>query len=174
MTTVAYRDGILAADRQMSQSSAVHACDCKIAVILELDQNDVAFAYAGHATLGLAFMEWVRLGSKPGEFPATFGEKDYFYGLLVRPVFGKDAKPAKPCIQYWDSSLFPLDETDNPYSCQGAGASIAYGAFHAGATAIGAIRAANYHCADSGFGISYIDMNAEGGLEVKRATSADK
>jgi len=171
MTTIVYRDGILAADRQMSQNGIVHACDAKL-VVVKCDTGDVAIGFAGQIALGLAFAEWVEKGLVRGEFPAVVSSKDYFHALLVRPVYGDDARRVMPHrVEYWDSALFPLDETADVYSAQGIGAAIAVGALYQGASAIGAVRAANYHCPDSGFGISYIDMNSKLGLEVKRATA---
>lgn len=175
MTTIVYKDGILASDRQMAQNDIVHPCDSKLLVAKAKNGDSIAaIGFAGHAVLGQAFVKWIEDG-RPEKFPATHDGKSYFYALMITPVFAADGHRTIPHkVEYWDMELFPLDETGHPYSAQGAGALIAMGALYAGATAIGAVRAANYHSPDSGFGISYIDLNNEEGLEIKRATEKDK
>ena len=162
ITTLAYRDGILAVDRQASHGSSIRPTDMKIRLIKTRQGIDYALAFTGALTMGLAFEEWVKEGQRPGEFPIKdMDTHKYFHALLVKRN-GSD----KPTIQYFGNDLIGLSEDEIEYTAQGTGDEFAYGAFFMNATAVEAVQAANVQCAWSGFGVLYVDV--KGDFEIKR------
>lgn len=162
MTTIAYRDGILAVDRQMSHGHYVRATDMKLHLIKSSYSIDYAFAFAGTITMGLAFVEWVKEGMVKGEFPiADVDKKAAFHSLLVQRVAGSQSPP----VRYFGNDLIGMSEDEVPYTAQGAGDEFALGAMYHGASAVEAVRAANRMCAWSGYGVQYVDVVD---FEIKR------
>lgn len=162
MTTVAYRDGILAVDRQMCHGAFIRPTDMKMCLIKPKSRREYALAFTGSIIMGLAFAQWIKDGQVRGEFPIKDIDKEkLFHALLVTRVMG-----GKPTVQYFGNDLIAMSEDEREYVAQGYGDEFAYGAFYMGATAIEAVQAASAQCAWSGFGINYVDV--AGDFEIKR------
>lgn len=164
MTTIAYRDGILAVDRQMCHGHCVRPTNLKLHKVHSSYSIDYAVAFTGTIIMGLAFVEWVKDGSVRGKYPiADVNQKQDFHCLLVqRCVNDRD----HPVVKYFGNDLIGLLEEETvPYLAEGRGDEFALGAMHHGATAVEAVQAANHGCAFSGYGVRYIDV--AGDFEIK-------
>lgn len=162
MTTIAYRDGILAVDRQLCHGDYVRPTDLKLHKIRSSYSIDYGFAFAGSVVMGLAFVEWVKEDMVRGKYPIQdINKKQGFHALLVQRNGGDI-----PTVRYFDNDLIGMPEDEMPYLAEGAGDEYALGAMYMGATAVEAIKAANHSCAYSGYGINYLDVARE--FEIKR------
>jgi len=175
MTTIVYRDGILATDRQMAHGQYVRPTDMKLHLVISYGGTHYALAFAGVVTFGLAFAKWVEEGKVEGEFPIkNIDDKINFHALLVQRRYGTDGV-IQPKCQYYGNNLIAMSEDEVPYVAQGTGDEFALGAMHHGANAIEAVQAANAMCAWSSFGVLYVDLLAdEGDFEIKRWTTKSK
>ena len=166
MTTIAYRDGILAVDRQMVHGHFARPTDMKLHKIKSVEGIEYAFAFSGTIIMGLAYVEWIEKGMPRGDFPIKDINKERsFYSLLVKRFFDTDAT-VRPEVQYFDNDLIGMSEDEVPWAAQGSGDEFALGAMFHGATAIEAVQAANAQCAWSGYGVNYIDV--AGDFQIKR------
>lgn len=157
MTTIVYRDGILATDRQMVATYHVLPAIDKLVLVKTRDgKQEYAVALSGILSMGLAFIEWLKVGLPEGGYRHKIVDKMTFQAIYIR----RNSHGGKPTVMYQDELMWPLDETAQPYSAEGAGNEIAIGALYQGATAVEAVRAANHHHAHSGFGIMWVDMAA--------------
>jgi hypothetical protein len=162
MTTIAYRDGILAVDRQMAHGHYIRETDCKLQLVHNSYSVDYAIAFTGTISMGKAFVKWMEEGCVEGGFPIKdIDRKSAFHALTVQRT------GSIPACKYWGNDLIPISEDDAPYAAQGSGDEFALGAMYQGATAIEAVQAANKHCAWSGYGVLYVDV--AGDFEIKRA-----
>jgi ATP-dependent HslUV protease subunit HslV len=135
LTTIVYRDGVLAADTQAM------AGDNKLGSVIKIARNkngDLAGA-AGLATYNYAFIRWFT-GMESGEPPkATKDDNSYDRAVIFRKT-GR-IEVYEPTGMYIVAS---------PYYAFGSGKPEALGALFAGADAELAVRAAMAH--DSGTG----------------------
>lgn len=128
MTTIAYRDGVIAADTSMSCDGMVLSGRVKIA---RADDGRLIGA-AGSSAYSDAFREWAL--KEQGNPPKTGADSIGF-------IIATDGS-----VRVWDS-----DEGDGffrvhpPYFAAGSGAPVAFGAMHVGADAEAAVRAAIAH-----------------------------
>jgi len=157
MTTIAYREGILAVDRQMAHGHYVRPVDCKLHVIHTSFSVDYAIAFAGTISMGLAFVQWMEAGRVEGEFPIKVIDRERgFHALAVQRVAA-----GPPSCQYYGNDLIAISEDDAPYAAQGAGDEFALGAMWMGASAVQAVQAANAHCSWSDYGVMYVDLTGD-------------
>lgn len=133
MTTIAYRDGILAADTGVTAGRSRLGNVAKIA----RREDGALAAVCGGAAFGFAFLTWFRDRSLSPAAPPPELKED------------KDSMDAA-AIFYPDGSIelfepqgrFPVEA---PYFARGSGRPEALGAMHHGASAEEAIRAAMAH-----------------------------
>lgn len=127
MTTIAYRDGVLAADTAMCQGGVIVGSVVKIAL---RDDGDMCGA-AGDASYNAAFRIWF-LGGESGNPPDAKHEQDSFdRGVIFRKTGTIDV--------FEPRGKFSVHA---PYFAFGSGKESALGAMFAGADAETAIRAA--------------------------------
>ena len=163
MTTIAYRDGILATDRQMAHGHYIKPTDCKLHLVQSTFSIDYAIAFSGTFSMGLAFVEWIKEGQMLGKFPIkNIDNKMAFHALVVQRMVGSQNSRC----DYYGTDLIPISEDDTPYTAQGSGDEFALGAMWHGATAVQAVQAANEHCAWSGYGVLYVDL--PGDFKIRR------
>ena len=123
MTTIAYRDGVLACDSQTTGGgSGVSYRSIKAVVI-----KGVGFAAAGSASRALEYLRWARCGAKGGG--PKCGDDDVF--VLIHP----DGRVFEKFSDGWSLS-------DGDFHAWGSGQACALGAMAAGASAQAAVRAA--------------------------------
>jgi len=129
LTTIAYRDGIMASDSG-SWGNATHGWAKKLAK----GKDGILYGVTGNAAECDAFLSWVNSGYE-GEQPVAEKEDENCSSFCV--LIAEKDKP----IRYRTSRG---DETyDAPYYA--VGSSVAWGALYAGSTAIVAIEAAREH-----------------------------
>lgn len=132
MTTIAYRDGVMAADSGSWQGGASHPWANKLAK----GADGVLYGVCGNAPEAMGFLAWVEggyRGEQPKPEPLPDGGNAYLV-LAVAP-----GGPIRIIGARGEESY------DAPYFALGAGAPTAFGAFYAGATAQIAIDAAKEH-----------------------------
>lgn len=135
MTTIAYRDGIIAADSRVTYgedgSARVHTCKklFRKTITQGKKQFDVIIATAGEASPGLVFVDWYGSGKPvPDIFLHLGGD---FLCLVLTP-----------------QGLFEFDvycrgeEVSDDFYAIGSGAKAALGAMHCGKSAVEAVRIA--------------------------------
>lgn len=160
MTCIAYKDGIIAVDRQVTHNGLIEPTDDKIFII----NDTTVVAFSGLIAIGYVFKDWYRNGRRREEwlFSTEIPDRCNFVALVM------DTK-AKT-LDYWDDILSPIPLNYDIYHGYGSGREIALGAMCAGASPTDAVRAANKHLDDCGFGICYVDgnknkLNVERGLD---------
>lgn len=133
MTVIAYRDGVMASDTGCWIGDASHGWADKLARA----SDGTLYGVAGSAAQGEGFLEWVRAGS-PGKSPKpdAVGERDSSFIVLIALPDG-----TIEVLTAYGRERF----RGAPYFSIGAASSVAFGALHAGATAVGAIEAALAH-----------------------------
>lgn len=130
MTTIAYRDGVLAADTAMCQGGVMVGSVVKIARRFNGDMC----GSAGDAVYNAAFTRWFVLG-EDGPAPEAKQETNYFdRGVIFRKAGGIDVFEPRGRFSVIAS-----------YFAIGSGKESALGAMFAGASAFDAIRAACAH-----------------------------
>jgi hypothetical protein len=133
MTTIVYRDGVMAADSGSWAGDASHGWAEK--VVRGVD--DVLYGCAGDAAEAEGFLAWVRSGYR-GEPPKpeySADKKESSFIVLI----------ARPGERVGLRSGGGEERYEAPYYAIGAGASVAFGALFMGATAEQAIEAAKEH-----------------------------
>ena len=133
MTILAYRDGALVADSQITLSGA--GCGeyklngrklFRIHSRVPGFSGEAIFGYAGACPVGAMLRRYAMTGVEP-DFPAE-GNADAI--LLL------------PCGLVWFDRALEVDELTDPYGAWGSGAKAALGAMFVGATARQAVQAA--------------------------------
>lgn len=132
MTVLAYRAGVLASDSQATLNGSSGAVARKIA---RNKTGDLAGA-TGDAVYAQAFLDWFEAGEKKKRPDAT--EK----GKADNSNRGMIARSKGPIEVYEFDGMFKIKAE---YFAIGSGRAEAMGAFHAGADAVGAVRAACAH-----------------------------
>lgn len=124
MTTVAYKDGVLAADTQVTDS------DTRIANITKIARSRSGWVggICGGAEMASLFLPWIREGCDPDNVPTVPSGCDV---LVVSP---------QRRMYFVQSRTLILART--PFVSLGSGSRIALGAMAAGATAEQAVRIA--------------------------------
>ena len=125
MTTIAYRDGILAADTSIWDRGTYAGCVEKICRAPNGFMGGMAGCLGDTAT----FLAWLKAGAE-GDPPASKDEDSE--GLLISPDGTLE----------WIGCKDRRVVVDNPYFATGSGFRVAMGALHAGATAEKAIEVA--------------------------------
>lgn len=126
MTTIAYRDDVIAADTQVTCGGTIDGWVQKA-----FRKGGLLYATSGSSGLGDGFLSWVAGGMK-GDAPSLRGEKgDDAHGYLF---------PGGDRVVWRYDNVWATHYA--PFFAYGSGAEIALGAMIAGATAEEAVRAA--------------------------------
>ena len=133
MTTVAFRDGVLAADTLVTANTHRDGSVTKIA-----KRGPVLAAAVGLLPFALAFLDWFR-GGMLGDPPPMGNKEDRATGH----IFTSDGW----VLSY---SIFGWQRIRAEYYANGSGSDYAYGAMAMGASAEDAVRAALIHETASG------------------------
>lgn len=147
MTTVAYKDGVLAADRRVTFGAVKDAFSTKIA----RGQNGL-IGVAGALTLSRRALRWFVEG-ETSERPAfSLGDK-IAQAIIVRP---------SGALEFHDDAGWAQIETSQPYYALGTGAEFAYGAMASGASAVEAVEIASRFDLQSGDGVDSLAIKTAG------------
>jgi hypothetical protein len=147
MTTVAYRDGILAADTCMVQGDEV-VLPGRLVKICKCPDGSLVGG-AGIVSDIYAFLAWCQ-GGKAGEKPAIHDGSSFLEIL-----------PDGSMRHHHEWGECPIEGA--PYYAIGAGFREALGAMHAGATAIGAVHAAITHNAGTNGVVVFVSLGGQDG-----------
>jgi 20S proteasome alpha/beta subunit len=134
MTTVAWRDGVLAADKKGSVGNTGY----RVTKLFKAKGHAIGFA--GNQGVGLKFVDWWRAG-KPGKCPLD----DESEALVMDLATGR-------CYHYEEDG-HPIPVEDK-FASIGTGSDFAIGAMAAGATAVEAVKIASKWDNCSGLGIN--------------------
>jgi ATP-dependent protease HslVU (ClpYQ) peptidase subunit len=134
MTTIAYRDGIIASDSRAtwddwSQSRCIKLYRAKSKV--DPVKGDVIVATAGHSAASLLFLDWMEIGGEPRLHERGVDENTEFECLVVH----------KSGVWVADR-LCRLEKLEEDFWAAGSGRQAALGAMHAGKGAMDAVRIA--------------------------------
>ena len=133
MTTIAYRDGVMAADTGVWMGGACLTGAVKIAK----GADGCLHGVAGHAGACCDYLEWVKNGERgDAPQPERANEESTFIALCVNVQAGTIRLLTAYGVEHLDGV---------PYVSIGSGAAAALGAMFAGADAEQAIRAAMAH-----------------------------
>lgn len=145
MTTIAYRDGVLAADTLVAYTTYTNGYTDKIAYC-----GGHLVALAGAAFLRVPLEEWVTAGCNDADVPdVLLVHKDKFQALIV------DEQG-----RCWEFDHGFLVQVKAQYTAIGSGGQMAMGAMAFGASAVEAVHAACQHDKNSGGGITQVPYHA--------------
>lgn len=145
MTTIAFKDGQLAADTLIAYNTITNGCREKIS-----ECGEYVVALAGMTWLRFPLEEWCEAGCPPHEVPTALLEYDEaFTALIVKTSTGE-------VFEYANGYLLPIHAD---YTAIGSGAILAIGAMAHGATAEEAVVAASKHDKNTGGPVTSINFN---------------
>lgn len=146
MTVIAYRDGILAADK-LTQTGSMKATVTKIYQI-----GDAMVGVSGTLTLALEMIEWLRAGAAMDRLPDfQKTQEDYQPLMMVR-----DRK-----IWVYEQGGTPF-HVESPYYAIGSGSRYAMAAMWCGKTAIEAVTCASELDTGCGMGVDWLSDGRPG------------
>lgn len=129
MTTLAYRDGVLAADRDTKHNGVVAHETTKIG----RRADGVLVGTCGVASMGYAFRQWVLSGEHGDRPPLFVDHENDINAIVVRPSGGGGV-----VVEIYDRCGFTRAEGE--FFALGGGFEIALGAMDHGASAAEAVR----------------------------------
>jgi len=145
ITTICYRDGVLAADTLIAYNTYTNGHRDKIA-----ECGNYLVALAGAVCYRRILEKWVKDGCHSDEVPADLlNNTSEFSALLVDRVSGR-------AYEFDDGHLVPIYAD---YTAIGSGTMLALGALAAGATAEEAVEAASLHDKNTGGPVTTYDLN---------------
>ena len=143
MTTVCYKGGVMAADKQATSSGCKHG---KMTKIFKINGHLVGVAGDGHACMEM--IRWFTNGAKEEDFPEIQKDEDNGMLMVVTPA-GK--------IQFYEKSYLPI-EYENDFAAMGSGRDWALGAMVCGKSAIEAVDIACQFDIYSGNGVNWLNL----------------
>lgn len=134
MTTIAYRDGVLAADSRATWDDGVASKVVKMWALLskiEPVKGAILLATAGDLYAALLFKDWLESGGEPRLHDRGVGEQHDFEAVIVH----------KSGI-YSANRLCRIVENPEPFWAAGSGCKFALAAMHCGKSARDAVQVA--------------------------------
>jgi ATP-dependent HslUV protease subunit HslV len=142
MTTIAYRDGILATDSLIQSGGTRVGTTQKVFK----SKNGTLLAFAGNAHLAADIQHWIDKGLSDDATPDTDGTGTI---VIVKPdgtFWTLDGGAAAP---------YPLEA---PFFAEGSGQEVALGAMAMGANAVQAVEVAIHFDTGSGAPVQYVEL----------------
>ena len=137
MTTIAYKDGIMAGDGQCTWSGTKICKTDKKVFEINLGKRTTLIGMAGDVSHCYEFLDWFKKGAVLEQKPKFEEDFEDFIALVVKdPGTEKEA-----IVTYMQNSSYPCN-VDIPYFAIGSGTEYALGAMYAGASAIEAVECA--------------------------------
>ena len=143
MTTIAFKGGIMAADKQATSSGCSHG---KMTKIFKLDGHLIGVAGDGHACMEM--VRWFNNGAKEDDFPEIQKSEDNGMLMVVTP---------EKVITFYEKSPLPLIY-ENDFAAMGSGRDFALGAMASGLGATEAVEVACRFDIYSGNGIDWLAL----------------
>ncbi len=136
MTTIAYRNGILATDSRETTSDE-HAGDYanRCVKLLRLDpprEPECIAALQGDSSAGMAWLEWFNKGQADDTLRDAIRDSEADFTAVVLNKYG---------LWTWDRWLIP-QRVKGKFYAVGSGTKAALGALHMGASAVQAVKVA--------------------------------
>jgi len=157
LSTIAYRDGVLAGDSLVTTQTTVIGQKQKVFDVIagENDEKRYLVGVVGCISDIEAFVRWVRDDFSPHSHPRReLGDgEDLAEAIVVNPQTSRIGLFAGPD--------FEAEYIDAPYYALGSGAKFALGAMHAGAGAELAVEAAKEHDLRTGGSIRVVQLEKE-------------
>lgn len=134
MTTIAYKDGVLASDSRATWDDASSKCVKMWKFTSKVDpvKGEVLLAVAGDLYAALLFKDWMMEGGKPDLHSRGVDESNDFDALIVH----------KSGL-YAANRLCRIDDIHEEYWAHGSGRQAALAAMRCGKSAIEAVRVAS-------------------------------
>ena len=145
MTTVAYRDGVIAADRMAVNGSR---CDGRLTKIHKI--NGHLLGISGNAAMGSALIDWFKGGCLAEAFPGCESDEDDASLLVINPD--------RHILVYESNRPVPI-QFESEWMTRGSGGDFASAAFMMGADARRAVEIACELDAYSGGGIDVLSLD---------------
>lgn len=150
MTVIAYKDGVMAADKLNFNFHGPTASITKIRRIV-IEDTEMLVGVAGHTVTAAAVFEWAQGGFKESEMPAN--QKDPEKRNLILCVVRDDENGHR--VYHYENSHVPW-RNEEPWTALGAGGDMAAGALAMGADARRAVEVACTHNPVCGMGIDVL------------------
>lgn len=145
MTTLVYRNGIIAADSQMTQIMSEISDDKKGEMQKLFMCDDAIIGICGEVFSAQAFVDLYKKSVRNKKLSVTDNwaamMEDEFEAIVVK----------ENVVLIYNYLLTPIDITTKSFFAMGSGSDVAYGALYMGATAIEAVKAASERNAATGF-----------------------
>lgn len=141
MTTIVYRDGVLAADTQIAEGDFLYPLLCHKVIRVERADGSVSLiAGCGSMVHSKALEEWIISDTREGPQPEDEKADD---AVIVEFNRGLDGKVMLYSYGGDTGKFWSIEIPVDAYHAIGVGAPYAYGALAMGASAIQAVRAAS-------------------------------
>ncbi len=150
MTTIAYKDGVMAADRRICVNGKVIGATLKIHTV-----GDMVAGCSGERSEISPFLRWLESGaSKESEPTWGKGEDAGFSAIVVSRVSPSGVD------YYWTTKdgVLICDHLEHAYVAIGSGSALAIGAMAHGATAEESVKAAMKHDPYTGGGVDVVTV----------------
>lgn len=170
MTVLAWRNGIIAADRRVLYGSTLQAPMCKLVIGRSLNYRFVVGS-AGNSESDEQSLALARHALETSSRPDFKGELALLVAADPLPTSLRKAA-RRLLVLEWDSdgvsSLVSFTGKRLPkYIALGSGIDVALGAMKRGATAVEAVQAAAEHVSTVGDGVNYVDTNQPTAWRIK-------
>ncbi len=142
MSVIAWRDGIIAADKMMTETGLHNVCT----KIFKINDNEV-LSFAGEIAQGLILVEWYKNGKKEEDWP-KFQLTDDWTRLIVASAAG---------VLIYDNHPVAIPIEDE-FQAWGCGRDYAMGALSMGASAREAAEVACTHNVYCGNGLDIFNL----------------
>lgn len=148
MTTICFKDGILAADRQATHHDSAFFAVTKIHRI-----NGCLVGGAGSADVYQSMINWFQEGAKDEDFPSIQSETNDATMVVISP----DGR-----VMVYDRTPHPVI-IENEFFALGSGRDFALAAMHLGCSAEEAVKVASMFDTNSGNGVTVLKLNGDQG-----------
>lgn len=143
VSVVAWRDGVIAADRQGTCS------DMRLlSVKMRRLPSGVVVAWTGTQSQGLILADWYEAGADPAAWPKFQEDKDDWTRLIVASKAGVYCYERHP----------RREEQIDPFLAWGSGRDFAMGAMAQGASAARAVEVASQYSVGCGMGVDVMEL----------------
>lgn len=164
MTTIAYRDGILAADKQATDCGLAFAIS-KLWRLRRAGGDELLLAACGNADAGLAMRDWYERGASREDFPEIQKGDDWCRLIVV----------TREGVKFFERLPYAIQPDPAPFMAWGSGRDFALGAMALGASAVEAVEIASRFDVHSGMGVDSMALDMPVGsvpCDVREEVSA--